>query len=311
MLETFNTIALAIFNAIGAVISWLWNTILMPVLNEWWAFMTNILIPAIQLLGTIFGVVFQIIAVVVQIAWTILSVIFQMIVGILVAVLFPVVQQAAQVFTSVWQQIAQVVQWAWNNVIKPVWGAIIDFWNTGLKPIFLLIGQIWKDVWNGLAQAVQDVWPPVKSAVTSGVNGVIDVINGLIDGAQRGINDLISAYNKLPGVSNISPVSFPHIGRLHSGGMVTPLFGDESLAILRAGEGVVNQRGMTSLGTTGLNELNNGTSSGSGDFTMNVQPGAIQIKVDSNDPDLTKKIQDAVADALTQVYNQLRAKNAA
>lgn len=63
---------------------------------------------------------------------------------------------ARKIIDGAWQGIQNVVKWAWNNVIKPVFNAIVSFVKNVLAPIFT-----W--YWKNIIQPVfQGVWSAIK-----------------------------------------------------------------------------------------------------------------------------------------------------
>lgn len=309
VIQTLGTIIMAVFMAAATVIQWWWTNIVAPVFDFLWKIITGVIIPTFQLFWSIVSAVFQAVAAVVQVFWVIFSTIVKMIIGLLVAALKPEFEAFAAVAKVVFEAVAAVVRWAWENVIKPVWQGIVDWWNTNLYPVFKLIGSVWGDVWSGMATAAKLAFDAAKAVVVFGVNGIIDTINSLMSASVTGINGLVDAYNSVPGAPHVDKINAPHINRLHTGGLVTGaglLGSDEVLRILQVGEGIVNKRGMSQIGTTGLTQLNSGGGGGSG---LVVQEGAIQINISgtNGNDEIAAAVHEAVVNALEEVRQQLRA----
>lgn len=113
------------------------------------------------------------------------------------------------------------------NAIKSAVGAVIDWikgaWNgmvTFVSGIVKAIG----DAFGGIGNLI-------KNAFKTGINFVIDILN-LAIGA---VNLLIKGINLVPGV-DIPEI--PKIKKLHSGGVVPGLPGEERLMVLQGGEKV-------------------------------------------------------------------------
>jgi hypothetical protein len=116
-----------------------------------------------------------------------------------------------------------------GNFIRDVFGGTIGW-----------IVDRWNDVINffkGIPRAIGDAFGAVGSAIGSAFKGAlnvaIDVINWFVDRA----NDIIYGINVVSPFSDIPYIG--HIRRLHSGGVVPGMPGQERLAILEAGETVI------------------------------------------------------------------------
>lgn len=141
------------------------------------------------------------------------------------------------------------------GLIATLVGAFILLWNksAGFRNFFI---GVWRAIrtavgntvawlrgaWNGLANAASSVahriggffagmGTAIKNAFRSAVNFAIDLLNGAIGG----INVLIDGANLVPGV-NIPHI--PNIPRLHTGGVVPGMPGEEQLMLLQGGERV-------------------------------------------------------------------------
>lgn len=114
------------------------------------------------------------------------------------------------------------------NAIKTAFGAVVDWvksvWN-GIPGFFGGIADAIKGVFNGIGDAIKNVF---KGAV----NGIITVLNGII----TGINFLIRGINAVNPFDDIP--SIPKIPKLHSGGIVPGMPGEEQLMVLQGGEKV-------------------------------------------------------------------------
>lgn len=115
-------------------------------------------------------------------------------------------------FHWIMDKVGQVTQW-----IKDKFNAVVDFFGSIPSRIGNALGSLGNMVGN---------------AFTAALNWGIDRINWFVDKA----NSLIANVNQIPGVSL---PSLPRLGRLHSGGIVPGNPGQETLAILEAGEKVI------------------------------------------------------------------------
>jgi len=146
--------------------------------------------------------------------------------------------------------------------------ALIALWNNSAAFRDFFIGM-----WNGIQSAVgnvvnwiQNAWEGlmrwfadlpgriggffsslgniIKEAFKGAINWIIDRLNWFVDR----INDVIYGANWVNPFDDIPYV--PHIGRLHTGGVVPGMIGEERLSILQAGEKVI-PRGQAGNQTTG------------------------------------------------------------
>jgi phage-related protein len=121
-----------------------------------------------------------------------------------------------QFFIDMWEGIkstvGSVIEW-----IKGAWNGMLAFFSglvTGIGNIFAGIGNA------------------IKGAFKSAVNWVIDMLNHVIDFFNKivyGIN-LINPFNDIPNI--------PHIPRMHTGGVVPGMPGQEVLMMMQGGEHV-------------------------------------------------------------------------
>lgn len=122
-----------------------------------------------------------------------------------------------QFFINMWNGIrntvSAVVSWiknAWNNLVN---------WFRGIP--------------GAIGRALGSLGSIISNVFKGAVNIIIDALNWGIDR----INDLIYAANVVSPFDDIPYI--PHIGRLHTGGVVPGMLGSEQLMMLQAGERVV------------------------------------------------------------------------
>lgn len=115
----------------------------------------------------------------------------------------------------------------WNG-IKSVVGTVVDWikgvWN-GIPGFFRGIGDTIGRIFSGIGNTI-------KNAFKSAINFVVDILNGGI----TGINFLIKGYNAIPFAPDIPLI--PKIPKMHTGGVVPGIPGEEVLTMLQAGERV-------------------------------------------------------------------------
>jgi hypothetical protein len=115
----------------------------------------------------------------------------------------------------------------WNG-IKSVVGGVIDWivsaWN-GMTTFFSNLVAGIGNIFAGIGNAI-------KGAFKSAINWVIDMLNHVIDFFNKiiyGIN-LVNPFDDIPNI--------PHIPKMHTGGVVPGMPGQEVLMTLQAGEHV-------------------------------------------------------------------------
>ncbi len=112
--------------------------------------------------------------------------------------------------------VGSVVNW-----IKGAWNGVVDFFRNIPGRIGAVLGAI-----GGI----------VKGIFKGAVNGIIDALNWTLD---HSINWLIDRYNDVAGLVGLGTIGrIPHIPRLHTGGVVPGMPGQEVLTVLQAGEHV-------------------------------------------------------------------------
>jgi hypothetical protein len=108
---------------------------------------------------------------------------------------------------AVWRAIRAGVEFLWNNVIRPIWNAILSvfqviwgaiviyfttYWNiiTGaitfaweniIRPAFTAMLDVFSFVWNLIAGVFTTIWNGIVGAVQFGIGIITGIVNGLID----------------------------------------------------------------------------------------------------------------------------------
>lgn len=235
-----------IWNAIGAVIEWVWKNVIKPVWDGIKLYWSNILHPLLDLMLRTFDTIWRAIGAALRWVWdNMIQPVWNLFTAVWGTVLQPAMNTLQQGFKVTFEAVGGALRWVWNNVIQPVWNLFTGIWSNVLKPamdamsrgfrgIFEAIGgalrwvwdntmqPVWnllKAVWNdhlspamnAMKEGFRTVWDSIKSIFRNAVNVVIDIINAIIGGINR-ISDI------LPGVDfQISPIN-----RLAEGGTVAP-----------------------------------------------------------------------------------------
>jgi hypothetical protein len=160
------------------------------------------------------------------------------------------------VVLAVWHAIAAAAKATWD-AIRAVWNGVAGFfrgiWNgikdgastlwNWLKEAVRDVGHVFHDVWEGVKTFFGNVWTGLGVIARGALNGMIDLINAVI----RGINVLISGFNKIPLMPDIGQI--PQVPHLARGGTIS----QTGLAVVHQGETVVPAGG------TGITIINQGT----------------------------------------------------
>lgn len=149
----------------------------------------------------------------------------------------------------------------WNS-IKTAFGAVIDW----IKSVWNGIPGFFSGIVTSIGNVVKGIGDTLKNVFKGALNGVISVLNGIISG----INILIDGINWVNPFDDIPHV--PKIPKLHTGGVVPGLPGQERLMLLQGGERVSTSSqggGMTLVitGSGGMYEA----------FQYGVRTGEIQL----------------------------------
>jgi hypothetical protein len=135
----------------------------------------------------------------------------------------PVIQKFAEDFGSgngLAGNIEKVVE-VIRTVLEPVFDGLLSIFNRIRKAI-----SANKDDFQAFADLIQDYVAPVLGKVLGGalkgigviaegiikiIGGVVGIITSTVEAAIEGVNALIRAYNKVPGLPNIPTISAPSI----------------------------------------------------------------------------------------------------
>lgn len=222
----WETVVVPALGAIGALFTWLYATIIQPVVD--------LIVAAIQIFGAAFTWIyttiiqpivaliagaFQLIAGVAVTVWSgIVSVItaaVQMVLGVVTAV----VGAVSAVWQTVWGAISSFAEGVWSGMVGFI-TAYIGIVQTIISTVVGVISGIWNNVWSGISSFFGSVWAGIVAAVRSfgGVfKSAFDGIAGFVSAAFKGvlgavkgpINALIGLINGVIGGLNSIHVKIP------------------------------------------------------------------------------------------------------
>jgi len=246
---------LTVFNAVGAVFTWLYENIIKPawdgimvVVNAAWlvirgvfqllaSIIQNVIAPVfVWLYNTIIKPTFDAIGAAIGWVWN--------------NVLKPIFDTWVWIFRNV---VGPAFDWLWKNVIKPAFdgigGAIKWVWDTVIKPVFdFLSNAIQKDIPKAFdtgVAAVKKIWETIQDIAKAPVRFVVDtVINDGLIGAFNTIAGILPGIDKLPRVA--LPAGFMNGGYTGDGGK------DEPAGIVHGGEFVFTKEQTRKAGVANL-----------------------------------------------------------
>lgn len=183
--ETFRNVVDTAFKAIGAIATWLWETVLKPVFNGLVWLFQNVLGPVFMWLwNEVITPVMNGIGNVISWAWDNL------------------IKPVWNLFTDALKLLGQVFTWLWENAIKPAWDALSKAiswgWDNVIKPTFNFLKDGIKsigDFFSSTVDGIKKVWDKLQEVAAKPINWVINsVINGGIGKAWKSVDDFLGGF---------------------------------------------------------------------------------------------------------------------
>ncbi len=232
--ETFRDIMDAVFRAVGAVVSWVWENITKPTLEAWGALFSwvvdaigwaweNVLKPVFQALGDFFLAVYED---VLKPTWEAFGTVFGIVMGWIQEawerIGKPVIEMIASILQNTWEIVRPILQlagmafealfavmmWAWDNFGKPMFGFLIDtiefLWKYVIDPIVGLILDRWAFLWG----AVRMVWDTVGKPVFDFVQAIVESLVAIFSGNFDELGKIWSSFWDSLKNAAASPVNF-------------------------------------------------------------------------------------------------------
>lgn len=196
VIRTLWTVFTTVFEAIGAIISWVWNTIIKPVFNFIYSLITGLVIPIFKTLWNSSTIVFNAIATVVKATWD-----------------------------KIYQAIKTVINWM-DQHIMPVVNKIKD----GMVKAFDKIKEVGSNIFEGIKEGIKQGinW------IIDKVNWLIRKVNSMVNSVNRagailpGWKNITFKMSEIPKLAKGAVVKEDTLAMLHksSNEAVVPLEGN-------------------------------------------------------------------------------------
>ena len=196
VIRTLWTVVTTVFEAIGAIISWVWNTIIKPVFNFIYSLITGLVIPIFKTLWNWSSIVFNAIATVVKATWD-----------------------------KIYQAIKPVIDWI-DQHIMPVVNKIKDGMVTAFNKIKEVGSNIFEGIKEGFKQGINWIIDKVNWLIRK-VNSMVDSVNNA--GANLpGWTNITFKMSEIPKLAKGAVVKEDTLAMLHksSNEAVVPLEGN-------------------------------------------------------------------------------------
>jgi TP901 family phage tail tape measure protein len=166
-----------LWNTMGTVAGFVWNSILKPIFDAMvWVFQ-SILVPVMSALAAIVIWAWEtVIAPVISFAWGIIQPILMAMWGIFTGYIMPVFQLFAAIVEIVVVLVARLIGWLWTNVLYPIFtnlggiigvvgGIFVWLWKSIIIPVFGAIAAILVWTWNTILHPIFDAIKNVVQTV--------------------------------------------------------------------------------------------------------------------------------------------------
>ena len=197
----WSTIIKVVWDAFAAAVSWIWNTIIMPIFN--------LIKLAFQAVGFVFQTVWNTL---IKPAWDALGAGISFVWNTIVMPVWNAMKAALSALGNFFQMV-------WNSIIKPAWDAL----GTGIswvvdnvvRPAFDRIKSALdsvKNFFSTVVDGIRTIWDQLKGHVARPINFVIETVwnNGLV----RAWNKIGEFLPGLPAASTLAPVAFAKGGNV-------------------------------------------------------------------------------------------------
>lgn len=196
VIRTLWTVITTVFEAIGAIISWVWNTIIKPVFNFIYSLITGLVIPIFKTLWNWSTIVFNAIATVVKATWD-----------------------------KIYQAIKPVIDWIGQHIM-PVVNKIKDGMVKAFEKIKEVGSNIFEGIKEGFKQGINWIIDKVNWLIRK-VNSMVDSVNSA-GASLPGWTNITFKMSEIPKLAKGAVVKEDTLAMLHksSNEAVVPLEGN-------------------------------------------------------------------------------------
>lgn len=183
-----------VWNSIASIVSWAWNSVLMPAFNNMASFITGFVIPVVSNLWLIFSTVFNAIASLAQSVWG-----------------------------AIFNAIKPVIDWIWTAIAPAV-----NFMKDRFIEAFNAIASVASGIWSGISNAFK----VGINAIIDNINRFINGINSMITSVNNAgatipgwtnINYRVGTIPKLAMGGSITGPTLAELGEQNYNEVVLPL----------------------------------------------------------------------------------------
>lgn len=222
--------AIGLIGRLIDILNWLWNSVLIPVMNWIVENIVPVIAPIIEWLGS---TLFDFVGTVVQVVASILKQlngIIDFLTGVFTGDWKKAMSGISTIVGSFRDTINAIFKFIQNSILKPIakfldsvfsvdWvktfgviGVFMNGWLINIQNIFEAVKQIftgivnfvngvlagdWEQAWNGIKNILGGAWNGMVSVIKSPINLIIRLMNGLLRAAQIMQNGVAKALNKI------------------------------------------------------------------------------------------------------------------
>lgn len=199
--EAFRNIVDAVFKAIGAAATWLWETILKPAFDGLVALWQNVVGPAVTWLwNTIIKPAFDAIGALIKVVWeNMIKPAFTAVSEFILNTLGPkFVWFHTTIVKPIMDKVGEAIRFAWTNIIQPALKALWTFitetlgpkfiWlhTTIVKPIMDKVGEAISFVWEKVIKpAFSALWTFITETIPNGFKKGVELVGKFWDGLKK------------------------------------------------------------------------------------------------------------------------------
>lgn len=222
--------AIGLIGRLIDILNWLWNSVLIPVMNWIVENIVPVIAPIIEWLGS---TLFDFVGTVVQVVASILKQlngIIDFLTGVFTGDWKKAMSGISTIVGSFRDTINAIFKFIQNSILKPIakfldsvfsvdWvktfgviGVFMNGWLINIQNIFEAVKQIftgivnfvngvlagdWEQAWNGIKNILGGAWNGMVPVIKSPINLIIRLMNGLLHAAQIMQNGVAKALNKI------------------------------------------------------------------------------------------------------------------